>query len=849
MTARLGYSPAERHPSFDLLAKNVDEGPKTQGFSSTALSGLGYLGHGAAREIVLRNTAAGRHRSSDSADRMLVANVPPLSAEEIEAFDYAELDAEEAGARHRQSVRNKYGDPAHEERKREREERFAATDAIRSFELPNVAECDREASDVADFLPPELRRFLQKMPIARRREREAAILAYVGWTDLERMSLWPRGINQAAAVEAAEYASRWPSKDKDGNPANLEPEHRKNRDEKTWRRRLRKAQNRAILYVEAAVGAVGGRNVPGRPLYVSDYALGLHRQHVEHTEEALRDLFLVRKDDPTVRVPMSIIHESAMERAAAKRRLLIDMNLIRWEMLGWYVCWITITLPGAFVPNSTNEGFRASEWNPAFGPMEAMDAIQDDHHRVLAAAREAGVRPCGWWNAQPQQSGAPHRHYILACRTLEEARLLCDHFRAKFSSRKDGDDVQDRGCRAYVLGDEHPEYHAPNGRNGAEETAASVARYSARYATRHERKSGSRESVEGSEGSADGESSNAEKKQGDGERFAAWKRPRRARTHTWLGLDSRRAPNEIWDTIHANATRMDFEEIEKISDLRMRLAVRHMKLAQRHGKAAHGAREEVEMLALECKVDPNHAGLRESYDKALAQARAKSEQASVDAWHAAIALGMWPDSDLDPAERIWLADAVKSINRCERDALQDPLPPEPLRVQMETKFGETRSAIKGAIGLTELCRVDGEACYSELLLAAELWGVDLAGIRLKPKRVTKAIKDAGIRVAKRPCGTTVYYKLGDEALLTSEHDWEILDYETSLERIVEAKEKLRETAIPTVGLSDSPTDPRERASPHPVRDWDEILHILIHGLEDEQSLLGTRNEKTMAQTT
>ncbi|WP_223596999.1 hypothetical protein [Brucella suis] len=72
-------------------------------------------------------------------------------------------------------------------------------------------------------------------------------------------------------------------------------------------------------------------------------------------------------------------------------------------------------------------------------------------------------------------------------------------------------------------------------------------------------------------------------------------------------------------------------------------------------------------------------------------ARAAAEDAAREAWHAAIALGLWPDTDLDPIEFEWL--------RGETGKACDPLPPMPLRENRETVYGEWRKVFVGAVGL------------------------------------------------------------------------------------------------------------------------------------------------------
>ena len=550
---------------------------------------------------------------------------------------------------------------------------------------------------VIRFLPPELAPFLIRMSQARRREREQAILAYVGWEGLELLGRGPMQLAEEAAERARRYAVHFPRQDEDGNPTHQEPVHRKGRCEKWQRRRLVKKQTRALLYVEQALGAVGGSDVPGRPLYVSDYALTLHREQVRRTAEILEGLRLVLVDDPTVQIPMAELNEKAKVADVTKRRLLIDALLRRFADLGWHVCWITITLPGRYVANATNEENRVEGWNVKLGPLEALDALQDMHHQTMALLRERGVRPCGWWNAQPQQSGTPHRHIVVACRTQRDARAVCDAFWQRFSStpieeRQDERKRADPGCSAYVIGDEDARYAPRRGKNGKVETAMSIAKYAARYSTRYE--AACRDDGAADEW-AEQAGSRSEQQGEEQERFAAWKTRRRVRGHTWIGFDSGRSPMETWDTLWANAMRSD----DLPDDPRMALAMRLMRETQAHAENAADFRRRAAAL-----------DFGKERDIELAYAEEESDRAAFLAWHAGIAMGLWPDTDLDPTELDWLHNETQAA---------DALPPMPLRVVKVTGYGEERRTVIGCVAPERRFTVAGRVSVRKLLLIAE----------------------------------------------------------------------------------------------------------------------------------
>lgn len=525
----------------------------------------------------------------------------------------------------------------------------------------------RNHTHIDKHLPPEWLPFLEKMSPAKRRQREIAILERVGWAGLELLGLRASDISQKANDMAHDHWKKFPDKDENGNLINQETAHMKGRCKKHHRRKLKKQQRKALLYVEAALSAVGGAKSDMRPLYVSDYTLALHREYEEETALKLEELRLINVDDPSVQIPMSEVNKRAKIANVTKRRLLIDMMLKRWETLKWHVCWITVTLPGAYVPHSTNEACRATQWNTDFGPLEGMQAMQDDHHRVLAILRDKGVRPTGWWNAQPQQSGTIHRHYVLACKTQEHARVVCDEFRKKFSSRLKGDDAgQDRGCAAFVIGDADKRYAPPRGKNGEKETAASIAKYAARYSTRLETEADQQklETVDPDTGEI-----LEITKPTDIMRFSAWKWMRRLRTHNFLGLDSGRAPLEMWDVFWKKSG----QNIEP-KDGRAATA---MRLMQQSRDAAHDAANFRQLLD-----DPKFADDREML---LEEIKTFNDDAAQAAWHAAIAIGLWNESDLYEAETEWLADELLEHHNMQP---RESLPPLPIRDTVETSYNE-----------------------------------------------------------------------------------------------------------------------------------------------------------------
>lgn len=655
-------------------------------FQNLSADSNGQHEHAGKSELAKRLAAGGHIGSKLFKERRFAQlNQPDHAKLPIiqDCLDAGPLQITEAEARNRD-----FHDLAEEEKDVKRAARY--TENWRQPSYSDTYKQRRNHTHVGNHLPPEWLPFLERMSPQKRRQREIAILNRVGWDGLELIGLRASDISQKANDMAYEHWKKFPSKDENGNAINQEPSHMKGRCKKHHRRKLKKQQRKALLYVEAALSAVGGANSDMRPLYVSDYTLALHREYEEETALKLEDLRLINVDDPSVQIPMSEVNKRAKIADVTKRRLIIDLMLKKWETLKWHVCWITVTLPGAYVPHSTNEECRAAQWNTEFGPLEGMQAMQDDHHRVLALLRDKGVRPSGWWNAQPQQSGTVHRHYVLACNTLDHARVVCDEFRKKFSSRLYGDDAgQDRGCAAFVIGDVDIKYAPPRGKNGKKETAASIAKYAARYSTRLENEVDQQkyETID----PETGEILTVEKPT-DLMRFQAWKWMRRLRTHNFLGLDSGRAPLEMWDVFWKKSG----QNIEP-KDGRAEIAMRMMqKVREEALDAAHFRK-----LA-------DEADNAEDREEMLQDVKFHNDQAAQAAWHAAVAIGLWNESDLDEAETEWLADELSEYHNIE---LHQSLPPLPIRDTVETGYNETTRKNVGVFcpSTTErFMKVDGE---------------------------------------------------------------------------------------------------------------------------------------------
>lgn len=854
MTPRLGTSPAApQHPST-LRTKFVDEAPARHGFSGLDVARLGHVGTGIVRERLRKKFAGAIASSAESAKAAALADRIPtarkmaaataarkasrdadaalaalfvadtaapaapaaLSSEEVLAADFADLDREEAG-----------------------NSNIVGTVPFLPPRLSDLSPEARNHHAIFRFLPPELAEFLSHMRPTRRAEREKAILKKVEWLGLEVLAMTPAMLAERAETEARRHAAKFPKAAADGTPINQEPEHKKRRCQKWQLRRLRKVQKKALLYVEQAVGAVGGPD--GLALFLSDYGLVICEAEELRTREILDRLRLVKKLDPSVQIPMLDLHWKAKAADAAKKRLLIDVHLARWSALGWSVCWLTVTLPPEYVANATNEERRVTGWDVELGPEEASAKLQEEHHRTLNLLREKGVRLSGWWNVQPQQSGTPHRHYVVACETLEDARKVCDEFHRRFDTGNQADDGQDRGCAAYVIGDDNPKYAPRMGKNGREETAESVARYAARYSTKYETRPAN--------AAAGGDEEAASKSGDEQKRFRGWKKLRGARGMGFLGLDSQRAPMELWDVLWLNSLKED-ERWFRVEDARMSIAMREMRAARKRAEdaatfraTAKAAREVSDAMEAAVGTMPEEelASAVAGAEAAEAKACEAAKETAFHGWHAAVAMGLWPDADLDPRELAWLNDAVAEWNQGrwalpdgrQRDI--DPLPPVPLREERESVYGVQRNEIRGAVGVARRFALSSRRAKKAELFetAADAGFLDALREKIREKReetgkkvgltATRrlfflAARDAGLGLSHRPDGTISGFDLSGEILLRSDDEWMIVAAEEA-ERLKEEVLESGGAVAPSAGaLSFGATDPRNGPNGPPRAD-------------------------------
>ena len=147
--------------SLPSKTKFVDQSPSGKSFLAERLAAAPRLGNGFYRKDYLGNFDA--DGSVGGIGYTSPYDVGGLSPEDRLRFDMAALDEEERNTVH-----------------------------ILSYAAPTSAELPwnkRTHTDVIKFLPLEWQPFLERMPSARRKEREQAILRKIGWDGLDILCL------------------------------------------------------------------------------------------------------------------------------------------------------------------------------------------------------------------------------------------------------------------------------------------------------------------------------------------------------------------------------------------------------------------------------------------------------------------------------------------------------------------------------------------------------------------------------------------------------------------------------------------------------------------------------------
>eukprot|EP00903_Cladosiphon_okamuranus_P001579 g1577.t1 len=189
--------------------------------------------------------------------------------------------------------------------------------------------------------------------------------------------------------------------------------------------------------------------------------------------------------------------------------------------------------------------------------------------------------------------------------------------------------------------------------------------------------------------------------------------------------------------------------------------------------------------------------------------RAESSKAANHAWHAGIALGLWPDRDLAPQELEWLREeaaildpqrTAQSNNRNIKcfgkhgvsrtiKKLDIELPPMPLRDVRESVYGDRSAVTIGAVAPEALCILTKDQFSNAASIGwmAKLLKIDLEptgpDMDLSPSAIRRAFRRAGVQFSPRPDGSFAGFALTSETVLRTDKEWIITDVEMAEEML------------------------------------------------------------------
>lgn len=616
---------------------------------------------------------------------------------------------------------------------------FQATPARTFADLVAEAE-DQAAASAAAWrkafeaaVPKEYLRRLEDMPATKRDQRltwirERVDLAHI---DMLVQSLSnPLKIAEKAAEIAIDEAERQWALGGEKTDAEgcwvlpTDPSSRRLRDRRTHSRRLRQQLRKTDLFLSAACGAVS-RTIGAE--YASGFTLARYIADQKAKAAIMEKLILVRKDNPEIQLSMSEIAAKSATQAEAQLRLLLDAEAVRGQVNRMYLCWITITLPGRYVPRALDDDKRVAAWDPDCDLLAGDMHIQKLWSQIRAIAAKQNLEMSGVWGPQAQHSGTQHRHKALWAHSLEEARAFCDVVRRKMNQGKDSTSKEEtknsHAVQAFVVEDTDPRYAPPERKDTKEdETVESVFRYLSRYTTREN-------------GAIDIDTTEPEKlKKLRHQAIAAG----RFRSFAFIGTSA--TASGIWKTCYRAMMRVEDGENPGIC-IRSRNAILHMRKADQHGKAASLARASIGILTEEIESgelsEPQLRAARKCLQEEEMKLRVAKKHAACHAYLAGLALGRW--KAMTPIEKRYI----------------------------ERKFGRK----KATIGEDGAVRVEKVGTYPAPVAAYEA----TANRYDEPVKKFIGIRSGDTGREECHCAPIV--------LRLTEHDWEIIDRDEHHKRI------------------------------------------------------------------
>lgn len=196
----------------------------------------------------------------------------------------------------------------------------------------------------------------------------------------------------------------------------------------------------------------------------------------------------------------------------------------------------------------------------------------------------------------------------------------------------------------------------------------------------------------------------------------------------------------------------------------MQLAVLHMIAAQ--NDLAEVGRFRIELR--ETESEPQGEERDDRIGRLRDEVKGHASAAAWSAYHACIAMGVWPDRDLHASERLWLREelGVVSVERL-------PLPPVPVREDRQNVFEET---VRETIGI-----------------AAPV--IVMTGTADNPRPKRKNLEPGQMVIDTEDAGWALVAASDDplKRVILRDEAWTIVDRDAAMEMVREARERMRQT--------------------------------------------------------
>lgn len=205
------------------------------------------------------------------------------------------------------------------------------------------------------------------------------------------------------------------------------------KNERWWRRLVRKAQKQALDNVARDYGLVSKQ----KGVYVSDWGLKLHREQITRNRSLLEEMIAV--NDQCQEYTLAELSELTVSNPYIRRSELI-VRAAGFETIARQLdhdgVFLTLTTPSKFHPVRVS-----GEPNPKYNgstPREAQQYLTNLWCRIRAQLDRDGIRTYGFRIAEPHHDGTPHWHLMLFVEPAQKHHLV--ELMRTYALLEDGDE-------------------------------------------------------------------------------------------------------------------------------------------------------------------------------------------------------------------------------------------------------------------------------------------------------------------------------------------------------------------------------------------------------------------------